>query len=94
MCRTTSTAPPIGIYPASEQKRSPVLSDDRAPERIDRLNALSPADLEHLVRTIGEASLDLWSMGIHWPDLVDRVLETVEEEVAAGIIPVRVFPPA
>lgn len=69
-----------------------MVSKDRAMERIERLNALAPADREHLVRTIGEACLDLWSMGVTWPDLVDRVLETVEEDAAAGFIPVRVSP--
>lgn len=70
--------------------RSPVVNDGRAPDRIERLNALSPADRDHLVRTIGEATLDLWSMGVVWPDLVDRCLETIEEDVASGYIPVRV----
>lgn len=66
-----------------------MVSVDRAPERIERLNALSPSDRDHLVRTIGEATLDLWSQGVTWPDLVDRCIETVEEDVAAGFIPVR-----
>lgn len=67
---------------------------DRLDDRVARLSSLSPADREHLSKVIGEAALDLWSMGMDWPDLVERCLEVVEEEAAAGFVRIRTISPS
>ena len=79
---------PEGTPPSSGDP-SLVTDAGRDAERVGRLLALPPADREALVRTVGEAAIDLWTMGISWTDLVDRCLEAAEEDVAAGRVPVR-----
>lgn len=65
-----------------------MVKESRDDDRVGRLLALPPTDRESLIRAVGEAAVDLWSMGVSWPDLVDRCLEAVEEDVAAGRVPI------
>lgn len=57
--------------------------------RVDRLNSLSELDREQLRRTVGDAALDLWCIGVTWPDLVERCLQAIEEDAAVGRVPIR-----
>lgn len=66
------------------------VNEERDPERVRRLAALPAGDREQLVRVIGEAALDLWSIGVAWPDLVERCLQAIEEDVALGRVEVQV----
>jgi len=65
------------------------VNEHRQTQRLHRLQALAPFEREELVRLIGEAAVDLWTMGEEWPDLVERCLQAVEEEAAAGRVHVR-----
>ena len=80
-------------HKAFYRSRPPLENMDRRLDRVERLAALAASDRDHLARTIGEAALDLWSLGVSWPDLVERCLEAIEEEIALGFVPVHVSVP-
>lgn len=56
--------------------------------RRQRLMDLTPPEQDELRRIIGEAALDLWLHGETWHDIVERCLAAVEEDAAAGFVPV------
>lgn len=61
-----------------------MVQDERLPDRVSRLDALSPLQLDELAHLIGEVALDLWSVGESWPDIVERCLEAFEEDDRAN----------